>query len=98
MLSKAEILEIQLEQCGIPDYMWDGVINYILYGIEPGSFLSSVIVNNLREAVANADDNNIKLLPNYINFFYNYAPSGCWGDRESMKHWTELQRKVLRNK
>lgn len=61
--------------------------NYIDHHIEPGSFLSAVISNNLKEAVGRADNKNIRLLPEYVFYFYNYAPSVCWGSTEKMDRW-----------
>jgi len=77
-----------LIQCDIPEYMHDGISLYINHGIHPGGFLTAVIENNLKEACMRADDFNIKILPNYVRFFYNYAPSGCWGS--PVENWKGL--------
>ena len=75
----------------IPDYMWDGINRYIEHGIEPGSFLTAVIQNDFVNAVAQADDNNIRNLPAYANYFYNHAPPQCWGSAEVMSEWMNLK-------
>lgn len=72
----------------IPDYMADGITNWIEHGIVPGSFLSAVIRNDLREAVGCADDTNIRNLPAYVGYFYNEAPSQCWGSFEKVEAWS----------
>ena len=65
-----------------------GVINrYIKQHIPPGDFLSAVIDNDLREAVARADDENMANLPAFVAYFYNAAPVGCWGSSENRRAW-----------
>ena len=71
----------------IPNHMIGAVRRYIMHGIPPGSFLTAVICNDLREAVARADDDNAAALAGWVRFFYNYAPSGCWGTRERFEAW-----------
>lgn len=63
----------------IPEHMREGLQRWLLYGnrIRPGSFLASVLQDNLSEAVANADDINQRALPGYVKFLYNYCPTGC---------------------
>lgn len=71
----------------IPSYMWEGIDLYIRRGVKPGSFLSAVIANDLREAVNCADQTNMRNLPAYVAFFYNEAPRHCWGSPEAMVAW-----------
>lgn len=79
-----------LLECHIPDYMWDGIADYILRGTPPGSFLRAVITNNLKEAAFQADDTNRNLLYNYATLFYWHAPSNCWGTTENYNEWTTV--------
>ena len=76
----------------IPDRMRSKLENYLIRGIPEGDFLSAVISNNLKEAVVWADDENIRVLPAYVNFFYNHAPPACWGSEEKMEAWIERHR------
>lgn len=73
----------------IPERMWGGIERYIEQGMVPGDFLSAVICNDLQEAVGRSDDENINLLAVYIAYFYNVAPSQCWGSPEKMKAWIQ---------
>jgi hypothetical protein len=66
-----------------PD-MLDILQRYIDHGIQPGSFLTAVICNDLRSAVSYADDENIANIPAYIGYLSNEAPIGCWGSYEAM--------------
>jgi hypothetical protein len=69
--------------------MLDAIRRYIDDRIPPGSFLTAVICNDLREAVGRADDDNLAHLPAFIGYFYNEAPSRCWGSEEKMQAWLE---------
>jgi len=71
----------------IPERMMPGITRYIEQGIRPGKFLTAVICNNLKEAVWQADDENIRNLPAYVTYFHNEAPSACWGSKEAMDQW-----------
>lgn len=71
----------------ISDNMLDAIKRYIEHGIEPGSFLTAIITNNLNSAVAYADDENIKNIPAFVSYFYNHAPSNCWGSIDNMDGW-----------
>lgn len=74
----------------IPDYMIGGLRRYIENGIAPGHFLTAVLCNDLRGAIERGDDTNTAVLPNYIRFLYNYAPSECWGSPEKFKAWIAI--------
>lgn len=85
-LSEETIIE-DLKTAGIPEYMFGGVLNYLLHGIEPGDFLSAVICNNLSRAVMYADSSNQRCLVNWVRFFYNDTPAQCWGSKQNMDLW-----------
>ena len=71
----------------IPAHMWDGLHLYITEGIEPGSFLSAVLQNDLRRACEAADDVNRHRLRDYVQFLYCHAPHDCWGSPEKYSAW-----------
>jgi len=71
----------------IPEHMRAGIELYVNRGILLGSFLRAIICNDLSAAVANADAVNMGLIPVYTAWFYNEAPSTCWGSPEKMKAW-----------
>lgn len=79
---------------GIPEHMHDGTIGYVMHGIPPGDFLYAVITNNLKEAVAYGDEQNLSALVNWVRFFYNATPSQCWGSEEKMNEWMEHRREL----
>ena len=81
---------------GIPQYMANGVYNYLNLGLPPGHFLSAVICNDLREAVERADSSNELRLAAWVKFFYNYCPSNSWGSKEIMIKWMNERRTICR--
>jgi hypothetical protein len=82
-----ENLKVNLEKYLIPENMHNGILNYIIDGTIPGSFLQAVLNNDLKGAIVNADDTNITRLIAYVNFFYNAAPGNCWGSKELVINW-----------
>lgn len=73
----------------IPEYMENAILNYVLYGIQPGSFLYFVVAGDLFGAAGRADSTNEHLLINYVKFFYNYPPGSCYGSYEVVQDWIE---------
>ena len=60
---------------------------FVEYGILPGSFLTSVLENNLRESFAHADELNKANLFWVVSFCYNVLPRDCWGSPENVNYW-----------
>lgn len=84
----------QIYRCNgyyIPPRMMDAIRRYIDHGVLPGEFLIAVISNDLREAVGRADDENRKNLMAFVGYFYNEAPSTCWGSKEIMLKYAEAK-------
>jgi len=79
----------------IPDRMMGAVRRYIDDRRHPGDFLTAVICNDLSEAVSRADDENMRNLPAYVGYFYNEAPSQCWGNKGKMDEWLTRENENL---
>jgi hypothetical protein len=71
----------------IPDYMWNGMVHYMVFGDRPGDFLSAVLRNDLMGALKQADSVNMKRIDDYGAFLYNYAPAGSFGSEEHFSNW-----------
>jgi len=71
----------------IPSHMVGGIVRYVLHGIKAGGFMDAVIRNDLFKAVGKADDVNREYLHAYCNFFYNHAPSNCFGSKDKRDAW-----------
>ena len=78
---------MQIDYSKLPHHMQDGMKLYIEEGIEPGSFMSAVLCNDLMEACNRADHVNIERLRDYASFLYNHAPRSCYGSREIFSKW-----------
>ncbi len=80
----------------LPSHLKDVVHKYVYEGLRPGHFLTCVITNDLFGAVARADEESVKYLPQIVKYFYNKLPSKCYGSKERMEEWLsmdELERK-----
>lgn len=71
----------------LPEHMRRGMELYINEGVEPGSFMMSVLCNDLKEAVGRADHINMRYLTNIVSFCYNDLPHQAWGSPEKVKKW-----------
>jgi hypothetical protein len=60
---------------------------YVDNRIETGSFLRSVLENDLLGACEKADHVNQVILWNTVNYIYNELPRTCWGSPEKVSNW-----------
>jgi hypothetical protein len=74
------------------EHMMPAIRRYIDQHIRPGHFLTAVLSNDLIEAVGHADDVNLWLLPVFVTWLYNEAPSTCWGSPEHVNIWLAERR------
>jgi len=74
---------------GIPLYMREPIVGYLLDGQPPGGFLRAVIDGDLFEAVSRADGTNIHHLKDYVSFFYQHTPRGSYGYSGAAKNRVE---------
>lgn len=80
----------------IPERMMPAIRRYIDYGKRPGSFLSAIIQNNLSEAFARADSENVENIGAFVAYFWNECPLGCWGSKGKMEKWMENKEKEIK--
>lgn len=52
-----------------------------------GSFLRSVLENNLTEAFGKADDDNLRDMFEIVGYCYNHVRYTCWGSPEKVRAW-----------
>lgn len=94
-MTEKERLIHSLNENGIPGYMHDGVLQYVLNHRACGDFFMAVVSNDLKEACGRADHNNQFLLFDYVRFLYNSVPSGCWGSKEKVTKWLATKVEVM---
>ena len=75
-MSKADI------QCAI-----DTIDRYVRGQCYPGTFMTAVLCNNLKEAFMWADENNRRYMFDIVNYCYNNIPSECWGSKTKFEAW-----------
>ena len=56
-------------------------------GVKPGSFLSAVLDNDLREAIGQADDENLIHIWHVVAYCYHEIPGTCWGSKSQAQAW-----------
>lgn len=72
---------------GIPPHMAEALVRYVEHGVPVGNFLQAVLSNDLKAAVGYADDCNIHLLKEYVQWMYNECPSPAQGSLEKYLAW-----------
>jgi len=73
----------------VPRHIHEGFLNFILYGIEPGSFLRAVLSNDLKESFGRADDTNLRHMFSIVSFTRNGCPAAAQGSETSFLSWIE---------
>lgn len=71
----------------VPEHMRDGLKMYFDLGVMPGSFMTAVLSNDLRESFGRADEINRHRLFDIVSFLWMYAPASCWGSPEKVRDW-----------
>ncbi len=84
-----ELEEFSHNGIRVPAHDHRGIAAYILEGVAPGGFLQGIITCDLRKVMWHADEQNQKALAAVYSFFYNRAPSRCWGSLEAMQDWVK---------
>jgi len=79
----------RFEYSAIPHYTRKALRDWVFEGRPPGGFLTAVLRNELSQAVAAADNENLRALVPICMFLYNRMPSPSWGSREKVEAWPE---------
>ncbi len=72
----------------VPIHMHSAIRNYVVSHLKPGEFLTAVLSNDLREAVAHADEHNMRALHDWVYLLHNHVPGQCWGSKDAVMDWT----------
>lgn len=60
-----------------------------------GNFITAVLENDLKLAIAYADDSAVANLKQIVIYLYNDVPSGCWGSKEKVSKWKGLNKPTI---
>lgn len=74
--------------------LW-GIAQYVADGFTPGGFLTCVLANDLRGAVARADVNNRQHLPELVRLLENEISNDIWGSYGDVWGHIDAKRKEL---
>ena len=75
---------------GLPDTSQEALKRYFLYGLQPGSFLTSLLsCDPWPDVIARADHWNKPVLGKYLEWLQEYAPLGSWGSMEYVASWLD---------
>lgn len=86
----SNLLDYRHRECHVPEHIHNAIRAYVDNHRRPGQFLQAVIRNDLAEAVARADGENLTNLIAIVGYFYNEAPGTCWGSKEKLEAWLKL--------
>ena len=75
-----------------PDHIKESIDRYVSQGVPPSDFLYNVLTNNLKEAIAHADEDNLDVLPHIVAYLHNEIPFPCWGTPEKVALWLKAFR------
>lgn len=73
--------------CVISGTVIESLWAYAVFGVPTGGFLSAVLSNDLREAIARADEHNIMTLRQIVTYIYMKLPGPCWGSEARVDAW-----------
>lgn len=74
-------------KAGVPNHLVSGLALYVVMGIRPGGFMTAVLENDLKGAIACADANSYAGLKELVQFLYNSVPASCYGTPEKVEKW-----------
>lgn len=70
---------------------FDNIIEYITDGTcSRGSFKWYLLTGNLFEAIRHADDNNIKIIPQLVQWLWAKAPIESYGSEDKVNAWIDV--------
>lgn len=76
----------------IPEMTLHSLSLYVNEGVPTGSFLRSVLSNDLFGAFERADQQNRDVIGLLVMYIYNEIPSECWGTRKHYHAWLDRKR------
>ena len=82
-------IEEKMRQYDLPIYMISGMVNYLVHHVEPGSFMRSLLENDLYESARRADPQNRMILPMWAEFLRMEVPRQACGSKEVVRLWLE---------
>jgi hypothetical protein len=84
----------------VPRDFADPMLNYLVYGYEPGSCFTAVLANDFFKAMASSHPSNtVEAFKNLTGWINEHFPRGAYGSYEDVHHWIaigpEFRRRAL---
>ncbi len=76
-----------MSRIALPQDLKESIDLYVQQGVPTGSFLQACIENDLKEAIGTADERNIRLLPEIVQYLYWHVPRQCCGEKGVFEKW-----------
>ena len=83
-------------EAGVPDVTLQTIKDYVIKGWEPGGFVRAVLENNLSEAIARADENNLASLKDIVMYVYWCVPGIAWKSPDLVDEWMKHRQEVTK--
>lgn len=75
----------------IPKDYVDPIYNYLVYGLNPGSFFTSVFANDFMMAMARSHPaNTIESLKTVSGWIRSACPEQAWGNYDQVRDWLKM--------
>lgn len=71
----------------VPEHTRESITNYLLYGFEPGGFVSAILAQDYERALYAADTANRQMFWAVAMWVREHAPAGSWGSYEAIEVW-----------
>lgn len=81
----------RMRALGVPPGLQAGIARYLVDRIRPGGFLCAVLANDLRDAIARADEDSREGLGALVTFLDAFAPVDAWGSPGALEAWLSAQ-------
>ena len=71
----------------VPEHTQESLERYFFHGLEPGSFLVSVLCNDLMGACTRSDHVNRESIAGIATWILHNAPENSWGHLTTVSNW-----------
>jgi hypothetical protein len=69
----------------------DPMLNYLVYGYEPGSCFTAVLANDFGGAIRHSHPSNtVEAFKALTGWIQNHFPEEAWGSYEAVEHWISM--------
>ena len=90
-------IQITFDQWQIDGEYAQVMYNYLVHGLHPGGFFTSVLANDFVGAMARSHPGNtLTACKRLVGWIQDCMPIGAWGNYDAVKSWTALDESFRR--